>query len=256
MIATPFYQGSAFSLYITSLLATIKLLSEEEIEWDYFSFVNDAYVERAKNAIVAYFLASDCTDLFLIDSDLSWDPYGFIRVLKHEELFVAGAYPMKNLRKDMWALAIYTNEDRTPKVNEHGLISAEWVSGGFLRFKRPCLERLQNAYSQNWNMYRDPFSAVDAPTACLFQVKVDNNQFVGEDVEFCRKWRQIGGQIWIDPDITFKHQGCGTWDGNYHEFLIGQKQFLKPLEERIAAGLKRMEAHDGTPADSICIKAA
>lgn len=28
--------------------------------------------------------------------------------------------------------------------------------------------------------------------------------FTTEDYAFCQRWRDIGGQLWVDPDIDFK----------------------------------------------------
>jgi len=57
----------------------------------------------------------------------------------------------------------------------------------------------------------------------------------GEDSNFSRKMREAGIKIWIDPNITIRHHGMHSWEGNLHEHL------LRPLDER-----ERMRAGTGS----------
>ena len=44
-------------------------------------------------------------------------------------------------------------------------------------------------------------------------------KFWGEDMDFCNRWRAIGGRIWLDTNIKFQHAGRKTWEANYLDFL-------------------------------------
>lgn len=41
----------------------------------------------------------------------------------------------------------------------------------------------------------------------------------GEDYSFCRRWRDIGGRVWIDPEIRMGHCGYKTFVGSVGEWL-------------------------------------
>ena len=46
----------------------------------------------------------------------------------------------------------------------------------------------------------------------LFRVGVEpDGTWYGEDVYFCKAWRAMGGEIWIDPYIEFSHAGRKKW---------------------------------------------
>ena len=37
---------------------------------------------------------------------------------------------------------------------------------------------------------------------------------VGEDIAFCHRWRQIGGEIWAVVDEAIVHQGVARYQGH------------------------------------------
>src|SRR3990167_4891027 len=56
VIATPFYELKGFSPYITSLQATIRLLTANGIDWRFMELSGDSYVHRARNTMCDAFL--------------------------------------------------------------------------------------------------------------------------------------------------------------------------------------------------------
>jgi hypothetical protein len=58
-----------------------------------------------------------------------------------------------------------------------------------------------------------------------FPQGVKQGRWVGEDFAFCRLWSDIGGKMWIVPDIDFVHYDLSKnaeHRGNYHRFLLSQ----------------------------------
>jgi hypothetical protein len=50
-----------------------------------------------------------------------------------------------------------------------------------------------------------------------------DDKWYGEDVYFCKRWRDMGKQIFIDPCLNFVHTGTKNWTGNLHEWLMGRR---------------------------------
>ena len=241
MIATPFYMGLCFSHYKSSINQTTNWMSSQNILWEISDLNGDSYVDRAKNTLCMKFLESDCTDLLMIDSDMSWDIQGVARILSFQEDVVAGAFPMKN------AWDRYTGD---PEVQDgqvigkslpdgSALIKARMVAGGFLCIKRHAMERFADAYPEN--IYFDPAADPECPsriyTAFFECVRHDFQRF-GEDAHFSRLCREANIGLWIDPNINFGHYGFKGWYGNWHEQLKKNrveaeekvKQLTKPEE--------------------------
>jgi hypothetical protein len=62
----------------------------------------------------------------------------------------------------------------------------------------------------------------------------DFRHWLGEDTGFCRLWHEMGGKMWIYPDITFNHYGDDKYyRGNYREFLKYQIVPIKTIGEGI-----------------------
>ena len=41
----------------------------------------------------------------------------------------------------------------------------------------------------------------------LFNPINEDNKNYGEDNSFCKRWRDIGGKIWVDPKMSIGHIG-------------------------------------------------
>jgi len=223
IIATPFYSMSGYSPYIVSMFRSLSYCHKQDIWPEYWDLSGDSYVDRARNSICAKFLESDATDLLFVDSDMAWQEDAIIKILQSPWEITGAAYPVKNDWEE-YGVVINTNEDKTPSVDQNtGLISAEWIPAGFMRIKKEALERFANAYSSDY--YYDPSACPDNPGRRyinFFRCIVEKEHRYGEDVEFCRRWKAIGGKLWVEPRITFKHCGMTAWTGNYHEFLLRQ----------------------------------
>ena len=46
---------------------------------------------------------------------------------------------------------------------------------------------------------------------------VRNEHSFGEDMSFCQRWRDLGGDIWLLADAPLGHEGPMYIDGNYAE---------------------------------------
>ena len=49
----------------------------------------------------------------------------------------------------------------------------------------------------------------------------ENGAELSEDYEFCRRWRALGGKVWVDPGIWLKHFGTFAYHGDVSTCFIG-----------------------------------
>lgn len=217
MIATPHYENKAYCQYVNSLTSSIDLMNMLGIKYFWHSVMGDSYVERAKNSIVGVFKDSDCTHLLMIDSDMSWDGEGFLRILSSKEDFVAGAYPCKNNWNEFGAMLSRDNNDNIV-CNASGLAEAEYAPGGFFKLSRYCIEQMWEHAVLNNDWYIDVSASYKQQTANLFHCKItDDHRRQGEDVTFCETWKNLGGKIYIEPRIKFGHSGIAEYFGCFQD---------------------------------------
>lgn len=213
-IATPFYNYQACSEYVTSMVQTSRMLEKTGIDFDYYT-CHDSYVGRARNSLCAQFLASDCTDLFFIDSDEDWDLFGFFRVLMSPYEVVGASYRMKNSWNEWTASLIVQDGHPMGRVNGNAaVINAESIPCGFMRLKRSALEKFMAAYPKlkYLNNGKEQMKFFE----CSEEV---GGEFTGEDVTFCKRWRDIGGDVWVEPNVTITHYGMSGFRGNLDKSL-------------------------------------
>ena len=222
LIASSFYEIKAYSPYVESLFRSVKVLTQEKIEVDYLSHPGDAYVDRSKNTLCAKFLESSCSDLLIIDSDLAWDDAAILRLLRAPYEIVGAVYPMKLESEVRYPCSLRLDGEGRPVVDkETGLLAAEWLPGGFLRIKRSVLEKMSEAYKGM--VYREPNADPTNPGreyVPFFECVIDNGIRCTEDYIFCKRWKDIGGKLWIEPKITFGHYGLKAWYGSFHHHLL------------------------------------
>jgi glycosyltransferase involved in cell wall biosynthesis len=245
VIATPFYELKGFSPYISSLTGTLRLLTANGIDWRFLELSGDSYVHRARNTMCDAFLEDpDATDLFFIDSDMSWNPEAFVAMCLRSEEVIGGCYPVKNCWSAWTSIPHWQEEDGKnvlkgrPLEDGSALIEAFVLAGGFLRIKRSALEKFREHYPDLW--YSEPTSSPAEPNkrfTQFFGAESIDHRFHGEDHMFSKKLRDMGVPMFIYPNVNLIHWGYQSFPGNYDHFLRKQAQEIsaKSAEVKQAA---------------------
>jgi hypothetical protein len=177
--------------------------------------VGNSLVHKARNMLLSEFLTTDCTDLFFVDSDISWGPGTFGRMVAHPVDFVCGCYRSKSAAVHYF---VKPADGVFRRDRVHGLVEVEAAPAGFMRVSRKAIEAMIAHGSQDaW--FTDQTAPHIAKIWHLFEFILENHILWGEDYSFCRKYRQAGGKVWIDPDITLHHTGKMTYSGRFIDTL-------------------------------------
>ena len=205
VIATPFYELKGFSPYISSLANTMKLLMLHGINYEFMELSGDSYVHRARNSMCMNFLADPYnTDLFFIDSDMSWDPNAFMQMLFRPEPVIGGTYPVKN----KWELWTSKAEIISPENNPHfigiplpdgsSLIKAHQLAGGFLRIKKSVLEKFIDFYPTHKYGDTHPTPELRMAQVEFFACGIDREQ----EVSLLKDIAEAAGKNGTNLDMT------------------------------------------------------
>ena len=207
LIGTPSHDGKVDVWFANSLVNTVRMSYEKETIVVPVYMAYDSLVQRARNDLVRLAIEEDFDDLIFIDSDVEWNPEWVFKLLEYKEDVVGGVYPKK------------TDEPLFPvkalpeglKLNEDGLMEVEGMPTGFLKISKGALKQVWDVSEEYKNEGRT--------CRMVFDIKVMDGDLVSEDIVFCRKWRDLGGKVYIDPSMTCNHIGVKKYTGNFQEYI-------------------------------------
>lgn len=179
---------------------------------------NESDVQQARNRCFAHFLASECSHLIFIDADLGFTPDAVFRLLAHNEPMVGATYAKKALGAPSYAVSTLQRAEMT----EAGLIEVGGLPGGFLMVQRGAAERMAGAYRDLAFDVHDGNASHDgwrSHLLNLFGSELTDRTRWSEDLSFCRRWRAIGGRVWLDPHILLEHWGMARFAGHPAEMF-------------------------------------
>lgn len=220
LLAIPAYTGQ---LHYTTIGAINLIYSEaSQLGWEVALSMRttDSIITRCRNVMLADFVRSDCTDMLFLDSDVSFGPGVFARLMSHQVDLVAGIY---RVRADPEQYPVRPLKDYLQyDASGSGLMEVEAVPTGCLRISRRCAETLTKAYAEDW--YED-VTAKGLRIVNVFDFELVGHEYWSEDYVFCKRWAALGGKVWIDPDVELNHAGDKVFTGCFGSFL--RQQFEK-----------------------------
>lgn len=224
LIATPSLNRTPCCEYQQSMIQTMLHLSANQIEAQLVFIGGDCFIDHARDHIVDIFLQNNFTDLVMIDDDQGWNPESVLQMLARDEQIVAGVVVGRE-GDGKWHLDPESDEKDNLTI-ENGLISVKHIGAAFMRIKREAIEEMVSAYPDLW------YWNGDRKVPALFKTHIDSDhQFIGEDVAFCRRWTNLGGKLYVMPDMTFQHVGRNRWQGNFFDHLMAnQPQGQQPVQ--------------------------
>jgi len=166
-----------------------------------------------RNQLVKEFLDSSDERLVFLDADITFEPGALIKIAHQKADFVGGAYRLKQetenypvgwIPGDLWS-------------NKDGLIEVAMLPTGFLSLSRNVFSRFREAYPGR------EYEISGQKRYCYFQIPYREGQLYTEDAYFCREWKAMGEEIFLDPNLLLTH-----WDQN------------KPYQGHIGNWLRRL----------------
>jgi hypothetical protein len=234
VVATPCFGGQVSVVYAASIFRLQKVLrASPDIELKVLLKDGDALITRARASLCAQFLDDpDATHLLFIDADIGFEPDQVMRLIACGAEMCAAIYPIKRIdwdkvkraveaaRPDPGAAALsYVFEVDNPGAVTAcaGFAKVRYAGTGFLMIRREALARMC-AHYPHLHYQRD--HSVEAATSsdnrfALFDCMIDENgTYLSEDFSFCRRWSDIGGDIWADLSSSLNHVGPLVFRGN------------------------------------------
>ena len=234
VIATPCFGGQISVVYAASLFKLQKLVrSYTNFNLKVLFKDGDALITRARSSLVAQFLDdATATHLLFIDADIGFEPEQVLRLIQCGADMCAAVYPVKRVdwervkstieaaRPNPSAASlkyVFEVDDPDAVVEKAGFLKVRYAGTGFLMIRRGALETMCARYPEL--KYRRDHS-VDAATEstnrfALFECMIaPDGTYLSEDFAFCKRWTDIGGEIWADLDSRLSHVGPVAFGGD------------------------------------------
>jgi len=234
MLATPVYGGLSAG-YGASLFRTATALLKAGIHAELAINDGNCHVDDSRNFLVRRFLESDCTDFVFFDADLSWDGDDVVRLLRHDADVVGSTYRLKQFGDEAYPLVGAGQQPRSD-----GLIPVTALPTGFLRIRRHVLETMAKK-SDKFHTKIDWPGQTGIPV--IFERSMYEGVRWGGDTTFCRKWREMGGEVLLDPEPAFEHTGEYNWRGSFGTYMRqrqeGANGVIRDGLEKIRTGTEK-----------------
>lgn len=215
LIATPCGNHRLHQTYVKSLLETVITLRQmgATVAWSEIS--GSANLPNARAILMGRFLASDYTHMLQVDDDMGWTVGDVIKMLSHKRDFIAGAGILQGNR-GFAATSMDEFGNAVPFELEmpSGLLSMTSVGGAFVLVTKACMQKMAEAYKELeftpirglrcWGVYHPDIAG-----------KLD----IGEDYIFCKRWKAVGGKVWVMPSVRLSHAGETLMVGAFEDVL-------------------------------------
>lgn len=247
-IATPCFGGLVTQVYMQSVLGCLSTAQDHGLSFSLCMMGNDALICRGRNTLLDQFMNfSDATHILFVDNDIGFDPDAPARLIAAGKDVVAGLYPLKErywdglttaqiVRGETPATASLRYTGETEMLHETSptgrpLVKAAFAGAGFMLITRDAIRRMTTFYPETrYNRIEVPTQSLDevlgrqpdhpedgagSPHA-LFDCSIDDETgaYMSEDFTFCKRWRAMGGDIWLDTSLMLSHTGTALFAGN------------------------------------------
>jgi hypothetical protein len=241
VIATPCFGGQVSALYAASLFKLQQLIrSYGGLALKVLFKDGDALITRARASLLSQFLDDPlATHLLFLDADIGFEPEQVLRLIQCGADMCAAVYPVKRLDWDKVRQTIETArpdpataalsyvfevDDPSAVIERASFVKVRYAGTGFLMVRRQAAEKMCARYP-DLQYKRD--HSIDGATVsdnrfALFECMIaDDGTYLSEDFAFCKRWTDMGGEIWADLKSTLCHVGPMTFRGDLASQFVG-----------------------------------
>ena len=231
-IGIPCYGGMVSEPTMTSFLRFTLLAAQAGLNWSLDTMVNESLVTRARNNLMAKMMTNEqATHFMFIDADIRFQPESILSMLAYDKAVIGGLYPKK-------ALPVSYVINLKPETKIQGdVFTVDTMGTGFLLFKRDVYKKLIDAHPEC--KYVDDVGLgkqYEPMMYSIFDCKIDERgHYLSEDWLFCRRWQELGGEIWAHSKVLLNHVGHYEYAGDLDKIAIGNRGSMGIIEDTLAA---------------------
>jgi hypothetical protein len=219
MIGMPVYRDVPVPT-VLSLLSTVSFLRRKNLSYGVAMPFGESVVSSARNRTATIFLGSDCTHLFTIDADMTWEAEDFYKVLMLGCKYpvVGATYTTKT------EPSVFMVDPETEEPDDEGCILASGLGLGFTCVQRQVIERLAES-STVGELLSDNMQKIKVH-------EIYRNDNKGEDKVFFRDVIDMGYEVRVCVGVSPGHIGTKIFRGNFAKALEDERnQRIRHIDE-------------------------
>ncbi len=235
--AVPTHSGTIVIEGVQTLLAAHAIVAQGGGSFC-LAYQSGATISEVRNILVARFLESGADLLLMLDSDQAIGAAALERMIGLNQPVVGCIYPKRrynwsnvrletatDLNQILYQASQYVGwleEDQNGRVSVvNGFARADYVGAGILLVRREAFEQLMVHFPEleGLGFGRDLHPDLGSNWGFFNPLNRGDGLPLSEDISFCRRWRQTGGEIWAEVATDSEHVGRHTFQGNYLDFL-------------------------------------
>ena len=247
-IGMPCYGGMVSEPTMTSFLRFVLMAQQAGLNWSLDTMVNESLVTRARNNLMAKMMTNGtATHFMFIDADIRFQPESILQMLAYDKEVIGGLYPKK-------ALPVSYVINLKPQTKIQGdIFTVDTMGTGFLLFRREVYEKLIAAHPDT--KYVDDVGLgkqYEPMMYSIFDCKIDERgHYLSEDWLFCRRWQELGGEIWAHSKVLLNHVGHYEYAGDLDKIAIANRGSMGIIEDTLASQGGRLDKPADATADVI-----
>lgn len=212
MIGVPTYNGQLHHATVGGMLQTAHFCAKAGIGFTVEIVPHDAFIGKARATICERFLKSEFNDLLFVDADIGFTVKDVIQICRADVDVAMGLYRLKiegaDEGKQMKFPALMHDPIKRHEKDPF-LIGLQYGPAGFLKIRRPVLEKMIEKYPEEyWN-------GDDGKTHDFFPCGRHEHYFFGEDIGFCTRLGQMGIDLWGVQNLSLDHYGEKKWPSKW-----------------------------------------
>ena len=204
LIATPCLDQKVDAYFVHSLCESIKLGMKHNLDIRCVFLANESILPMARNELFALAYKENYDAMVFIDDDESWDETALIEIIQSEKHVVA--VPVVNKGDKNITFNVWLNKT-IEKDQSDGYLKINKCGTGFLKLSRKVIEDLWNSNTEL------VFRNKKIKNICEYTYV--NGDFVGEDISLTSKIKDLGYDIWLNPNHTVSHIGNKMYRGDF-----------------------------------------
>jgi hypothetical protein len=222
LICVPAGGEMVTSTTLVSLYSTGQWLTKMGIRNDLKTF-SAADIEDIRNLFVtAWYDATDYSHMLFIDADMGWHPMLIRDMINFNQPLMGCLYARRNMSPSVVGTV---PDGHSLQDVRKGFIKATGLGAGVMMISRDLiremLEKMPDLSDTRGDYLMEAVAAQTPLTRVIraFDKIRTPNLRLSEDMAFCYRWQQCGGEIWANVDHKISHIGRFDYHLRYQGVL-------------------------------------